>query len=182
MLLTSIQTDLFLLGLRSSRLDVLSSSADKAILSVDYDWKEQRVFWVTVDTNSIRWSSLDQKTTGTLIQGWFRMDTEWPWWFFLIPCHVLGATGIRADSVAVDWLGRNLYWIDGVNSQIVAIRLRRNTVESLAHSVILDEDLDQPRSLVLLPQKGSESFHDQKQTQFSKIRKTMVPFPPLPSA
>lgn len=55
----------------------------------------------------------------------------------------------------MDWLGRNLYWIDGVNSQIVAIRLKRNTVESLAHSVILDQDLDQPRSLALLPQKGS---------------------------
>lgn len=54
----------------------------------------------------------------------------------------------------MDWLGRNLYWIDGVNSQIVAIRLKRNTVESLAHSVILDQDLDQPRSLALLPQKG----------------------------
>lgn len=69
--------------------------------------------------------------------------------------HVSTPAGIRADSVAVDWLGRNLYWIDGVNSQIVAIRLDRNTVESLDHSVILDEDLDQPRSLVLLPQKGS---------------------------
>lgn len=70
--------------------------------------------------------------------------------------------------MAVDWLGRNLYWIDGVNSQIVAIRLKRSTVESLAHSVILDEDLDQPRSLALMPQKGSESLHDRKQTQFSK--------------
>ncbi len=64
------------------------------------------------------------------------------------------STGVRADSVAVDWLGRNLYWIDGVNSQIVAIRLATTTVKSLDHSVILDEDLDQPRSLALLPQKG----------------------------
>lgn len=55
----------------------------------------------------------------------------------------------------MDWLGRNLYWIDGVSSQIVAIRLAKNTVKSLDHSVILDEDLDQPRSLALLPQKGS---------------------------
>ncbi|XP_018524761.1 very low-density lipoprotein receptor isoform X1 [Lates calcarifer] len=128
-LLASVQTDLFLLGLRSGSLDVLSSSAKKAILSLDYDWKEQRVFWVSLDTESIRWSSLDQKTTGTLIKG------------------------VRADSVAVDWLGRNLYWIDGVNSQIVAIRLA-TAVKSLNHSVILDEDLDQPRSLALLPQKG----------------------------
>lgn len=63
-------------------------------------------------------------------------------------------TGVRADSVAVDWLGRNLYWIDGEKSQIVAIRLAKATVKSLKHSVILDEDLDQPCSLALLPQKG----------------------------
>lgn len=59
-----------MLGLRSGSLDVLPSSAKKAILSVDYDWREQRVFWVSLDTDSIRWSSLDYKSTGTLIKGW----------------------------------------------------------------------------------------------------------------
>lgn len=44
-----------------------------------------------------------------------------------------------------------------MSSQIVAIRLAKNTEKSLDHSVILDEDLDQPRSLALLPQKGSAS-------------------------
>ncbi|XP_034547434.1 low-density lipoprotein receptor-related protein 2-like isoform X2 [Notolabrus celidotus] len=129
-LLASVQTDIFLFGLRSGSLDVLSSSAKKAILSLDYDWREQRVFWVGLDSENIRWSSLDQKTTGTLIKG------------------------VRADSVAVDWLGRNLYWIDGVNSQIVAIKLAKTTVSALDHSILLDEDLEQPRSLALLPQKG----------------------------
>lgn len=85
-----------------------------------------------------------------------------------VPRHGPTPTGIRADSVAVDWLGRNLYWIDGVNSQIVAIRLKRNTVESLAHSVILDEDLDQPRALALLPQKGSVSGSTGEQSQSSQ--------------
>ncbi|KAM9744181.1 low-density lipoprotein receptor-related protein 2 [Menidia menidia] len=129
-LLSSVQTDLYLYGLRSGSLDVLSSSAKKSILSLDYDWRDQRVFWVGVDTETIRWSSLDQKSTGTVVKG------------------------VRADSVAVDWLGRNLYWIDGVNNQIVAIKLAKTSVKSLDRSVILDEDLDQPRSLVLLPQKG----------------------------
>lgn len=68
-LLASVQTDLFAFGLRSGSLDVLPSTAKKAILSLDYDWQEQRVFWVSLDTDSIRWSSLDKKTTGTLIKG-----------------------------------------------------------------------------------------------------------------
>ncbi|XP_061673825.1 very low-density lipoprotein receptor isoform X2 [Syngnathoides biaculeatus] len=126
LLLSSVQTDLILFGLRSGSMDLLSS-AKKAILSLDYDWHERMVFWVSLDTDSIRWSSLDQKTMGTLIRG------------------------VRADSLAVDWLGRNLYWIDGVNNQIVAIKL---SAGSSSFSIILDEDLDQPRSLALLPQKG----------------------------
>ncbi|XP_068166712.1 very low-density lipoprotein receptor [Antennarius striatus] len=129
-LLASVQTDLYLFGLRSGRRVALSSSATKVILSVDYDWREQRVFWDSLDTESIRWSSLDRKTTGTLIKG------------------------VRADSIAVDWLGRNLYWIDGEKSQIMAIRLAPVTMTSQKHLVILDEDLDQPRSLALFPQKG----------------------------
>ncbi|XP_072243174.1 vitellogenin receptor Yl [Leuresthes tenuis] len=129
-LLSSVQTDLYLYGLRSGSLDILSSSAKKSILSLDYDWKDQKVFWVSVDTDTIKWSSLDQKSTGTVVKG------------------------VRADSVAVDWLGRNLYWIDGVDNQIVAIKLAKTSVKSLDRSIILDEDLDQPRSLVLLPPKG----------------------------
>ncbi|XP_070402476.1 very low-density lipoprotein receptor isoform X1 [Nothobranchius furzeri] len=130
LLLTSVQTDLYLYGLRSSSLDVLPSSAKKVIMSLDYDLRDQKVFWVSVDSDTIRWSSMDQKTTGILIKG------------------------VRADSVAVDWLGRNLYWVDGVNSHIVAVRLAKASVKSLDKSVILDEDLDQPRCLALLPQKG----------------------------
>lgn len=145
-----------MLGLRSGSLDVLPSSAKKAILSVDYDWREQRVFWVSVDTDSIRWSSLDYKSTGTLIKGWCNINIFEE--LLVLGFSLFSFTGIRADSVAVDWLGRNLYWIDGVNGQVVAIRLDRNVEKSLGHSVILDEDLEQPRSLALLPQKGSDLF------------------------
>lgn len=141
-------------GLRTGSLDVLSSSAKKAILSIDYDWRNQKVFWVGVDTETIRWSSIDQKTTGILTKGWGWQNTFADIWISLK--HNLNAPvkGVRADSVAVDWLGRNLYWIDGVNSQIVAISLAKASVKSLDQSIILDEELDQPRSLALLPQKG----------------------------
>lgn len=141
-------------GLRTGSLDVLSSSAKKAILSIDYDWRDQKVFWVGVDTETIRWSSMDQKTTGILTKGWGWQNTFTDIWISLK--HNLNAPvkGVRADSVAVDWLARNLYWIDGVKSQIVAISLAKASVKSLDQSIILDEELDQPRSLALLPQKG----------------------------
>ncbi|KAF3850624.1 hypothetical protein F7725_012396 [Dissostichus mawsoni] len=53
-LLASVHTDIFLYGLRSGALDILSSSAQKAILSLDYDWRQQRILWVSLDTEGIQ--------------------------------------------------------------------------------------------------------------------------------
>ncbi|KAM8866074.1 prolow-density lipoprotein receptor-related protein 1 [Synchiropus picturatus] len=130
LLLASVQTDLFLLGLRSGSLDIISTGARKAVLTLDYDFTEQKLFWACLETSTIGWSSMDNKTRGVLIEG------------------------VRADSIAVDWLGRNVYWIDGENSQIVAVRLIPTTAKMRDQTVILDEDLDQPRSLALAPESG----------------------------
>ncbi|XP_031686144.1 low-density lipoprotein receptor-related protein 4 isoform X2 [Oncorhynchus kisutch] len=130
-LLASVQTDLFLVGLRSSSLYVLVSSAKKAILSVDYDWRDQRVFWVSLDSESIKWSSLDQKKQGTLFKG------------------------IKSDCIAVDWIGRNMYWIDGIGGgRIIAIGLNSTITSALDLTVILDKEFGQLLYLALLPQKG----------------------------
>ncbi|XP_023814493.1 low-density lipoprotein receptor-related protein 1B [Oryzias latipes] len=129
-LLVSVQTELYLFGLRSGSLDVLKSPAKQGILALDYDWRDQKAFWVSGDSKAIRWSSLDQKSTGVLVKG------------------------VQANSVAVDWLGRNLYWIDSGKSKIFAIKLAKITMKSMDKTTILDEDLDVPRCLTLLPQKG----------------------------
>lgn len=58
------------------------------------------------------------------------------------------------NSIAVDWVGRNLYWIDGFGSQINAIGLEQSLMKANDLVTILDEDMDQPHSLALLPEKG----------------------------
>ncbi|XP_028852438.1 low-density lipoprotein receptor [Denticeps clupeoides] len=126
-LLASVQSELFLLGLQSSSLEVLISSEKRFIFSVDYDHKEQRVYWANVNADEIKWSSLDQKDKGTLIKG------------------------INSDCIAVDWVGRNVYWIDGIGSQINVIGLDTTAKD---YVTVIDEDLEQPRSLALLPQRG----------------------------
>ncbi|KTF92133.1 hypothetical protein cypCar_00012920 [Cyprinus carpio] len=129
-LLASVQSEVFLLGLRSSSLDVLLSSEKQFVLSLDYDWQKQRVYWINLNTDNIKYLSLDQKSKGTLIKG------------------------INADSLAVDWVGRNLYWADSVNSQINALGLDSDATRTTDIVMILSEDLGQLRSIALLPQRG----------------------------
>lgn len=58
--------------------------------------------------------------------------------------------GVRTECIAVDWVGRNLYWTDGAG-RISAVGLDGYSAEPL---VIVDDDIDELRSLALLPQKG----------------------------
>ncbi|XP_062398823.1 prolow-density lipoprotein receptor-related protein 1 [Sardina pilchardus] len=128
-LLAAVQSELLFLGLRSTSLEVLVTEK-RSILSVDYDWQEQRVFWISANADSIKWSSLDQRSKGTIVKG------------------------IRADCIAVDWMGRNLYWTDGFGNQINAIGLDQSLKNANDYVAILNEDFEQPHSLALLPEQG----------------------------
>lgn len=61
---------------------------------------------------------------------------------------------MKSDFIAVDWVGKNLYWVDGLVGQILAVKLSNATVSSQNYTVVLGEDLEQPSSLVLLPHRG----------------------------
>ena len=69
------------------------------------------------------------------------------------------STGIKSDCIAVDWVGRNLYWIDGIGGgRIIAIGLNSTITSALDLTVILDKEFKQLLSLALLPQKGQVYF------------------------
>ncbi|XP_041666800.1 low-density lipoprotein receptor-related protein 2-like isoform X2 [Cheilinus undulatus] len=131
LLLASVQSELLLQGVHSSTLRLLSS-ASRPVFSLDYHWAQQRVYWLSPDYQSIRWADMTNPTNnkGTLIKG------------------------VKSDFIAVDWVGKNLYWVDGLVGQILAVKLSDVTVRSQDYTVVLGEDLEQPSSLVLLPQKG----------------------------
>ncbi|XP_018536167.1 low-density lipoprotein receptor-related protein 2 isoform X1 [Lates calcarifer] len=130
LLLASVQSELLLLGVHSGTLRLLSS-ATRPVFSLDYHWALHRVYWLSPNYQSIRWADIkDSNNKGTLIKG------------------------VKSDFIAVDWIGKNLYWVDGLVGQILAVKLSNTTVRSQDYTVVLGEDLEQPSSLVLLPHRG----------------------------
>ncbi|XP_036065103.1 prolow-density lipoprotein receptor-related protein 1-like isoform X3 [Onychomys torridus] len=129
-LLVAIEFNLFLSGLRSLKEDILATTDKRlAIHSLDYDLEDQKVFWADPNAESIRWISMATKKDGMVVRG------------------------IKPECIVVDWIGRNLYWIDGRADQILAIQLTAVGRENSEYTVVLD-DLIQPQSLALDPLNG----------------------------
>ncbi|NXL72262.1 LRP2 protein, partial [Leptocoma aspasia] len=130
-LLVAVQSEVLSYGLRSGHEEVvLATDKDRVVFSLDYDLVERKVFWMDLATESIRWQDLSSGKKGTLVKG------------------------VRSDCIAVDWLGRNLYWTDGVAGQVLATRLGAAWQGKPEYTVVMDGDLDQPHSLVLQPLAG----------------------------
>uniref|UniRef100_A0A803YQ49 EGF-like domain-containing protein n=1 Tax=Meleagris gallopavo TaxID=9103 RepID=A0A803YQ49_MELGA len=131
MLLVAVQSEVLSYGLRSGREEVLlTTDKERTVFSLDFDLVERKIFWMDLATESISWRSLDSSKKGTLVKG------------------------VRSDCIAVDWLGRNLYWTDGVAGQVLATSLGTAWRGKPEYTVVLDGDLDQPHSLVLQPLAG----------------------------
>ncbi|NWY07644.1 LRP2 protein, partial [Nothoprocta ornata] len=130
-LLVAVQSEVLSYGLRSGHEEVLlAADKERVIFSFDYDPVERKIFWMDLGTESIRWQSLDSGKKGTLVKG------------------------VRSDCIAVDWVGRNLYWTDGAAGRVLATRLGAAWRGVPEHTVVLDGDLDRPHSLVLQPLAG----------------------------
>ncbi|CAM4656180.1 unnamed protein product [Lepidochelys kempii] len=130
-LLVAIQSELLLYGLRSLKEDILMTiDKNLIIFSLDYDLVEQKVFWMDLNAESIKWITMNTQKKGTLVKG------------------------IKSDCIAVDWIGRNLYWTDGTAGELLATWLNATWRGNPEYTMVLDGDLDQPRSLALQPLQG----------------------------
>lgn len=94
------------------------------IIAMDFDWQTQRVYYAD---SLIGWmhsvfaNGTDKKT--------------------------LIRQGLQTvENIAVDWVGRHLYWCDSGSNTIEVSKLNGSH-----RSVLFSEDLDQPRGLVLDP-------------------------------
>lgn len=69
-LLVSEQYELLSLGLRSFSIQALITPGRKSIFSLDYDQKERRVYWVSLEEESIKYALHGEKNNiGTIVKG-----------------------------------------------------------------------------------------------------------------
>lgn len=69
-LLASIQYEVLFMGLRSRNMQMLLPPGQEPIFSLDYDWWEQRVFWVCLQEESIKYVMHGEKgNIRTLVKG-----------------------------------------------------------------------------------------------------------------
>ncbi|XP_070199995.1 low-density lipoprotein receptor-related protein 4-like isoform X2 [Littorina saxatilis] len=98
------------------------------VIAVDFDYRDGMVYYTDVYLDVIRRATLNGS-------GW--MET-------VVSKHLA-----TTDGLAVDWIARNLYWMDSGRDVIEVARL-----DGSSRKTIIDEDLDEPRAVALFPQKG----------------------------
>ncbi|XP_065070459.1 low-density lipoprotein receptor-related protein 6-like [Rhopilema esculentum] len=108
----------------------------QGVVSVDFDWRSQKVFFTEIaDVNEIRSFSLRKKKKS--------------------PKVVIDARTGRPTVIAVDWVTKKLYWTDDHRK-----RIELANFDGSHRKLLIDTNLDQPRALALLPQKGYMYWSD----------------------
>ncbi|KAI8787512.1 low-density lipoprotein receptor-related protein 8 [Biomphalaria glabrata] len=96
-------------------------------IAMDFDIRENKLFWSDVKSKKIFMASLNSNETVTIINQ-----------NLLMP-----------DGLAVDWVHNNLYIADSVSDTIEVFQLDGSNRKTLIHN-----DLEEPRAIALDPQNG----------------------------
>ncbi|XP_076445601.1 prolow-density lipoprotein receptor-related protein 1-like [Babylonia areolata] len=131
-----------LVNITTGWLHDVTSNTTNAV-AVDFDWQDQYVYWsdITFTSSSISRKPLNSSSAQVVNS---------------ILCEVLHSTTVRnPDGLAVDWVGRNLYWCDKTTDTIEVSLLNGDN-----RLVLLREGLQEPRGLEAFPQKGLLFYTD----------------------
>ncbi|XP_076313100.1 LDL receptor protein 1 isoform X3 [Tachypleus tridentatus] len=98
-------------------------------VALDFDWSEKCLYWSEVTT------------TGSSINRMCNNQT--------VPQVLHKVTVQSPDGLAVDWIGRNLYWCDKRKDTIEVSRL-----DGKFRKILIRKNLEEPRAIVLDPYEG----------------------------
>lgn len=111
----------------SGKMNLLVHNLSNAV-ALDFDWDSQCYFWsdVTSVVSSIKKYCVNDNKTTVL--------------------HI--STVQNPDGLAVDWVGRNLYWCDKLLDTIEV-----STLDGKFRRILINKGLQEPRAIVLDPYK-----------------------------
>lgn len=106
---------------------VLNAKGVKHAIAVDYDARDERVYWTDDDAHVIR---------SVFLNGTSQVD-------------VINNDIKQPEGLAIDWVARNLYWTDTGNDMIEVSRLNGSF-----RKVLISEGLTDPRAIAVHPERG----------------------------
>ncbi|EFO25858.2 low-density lipoprotein receptor repeat class B containing protein [Loa loa] len=124
-----------------------SEIRDTKVVHVDFDPIDKKLFMIDGDMGVIRKCNPD----GTEME-----------------VFVEDSNKLVSDAVAVDWLNRNLYWLDSNVAQI-----KMQSLSSKGRQIVISHGLKQPRGLALDPDGGYMFFSDWHEST-SRIEKAWL--------
>ncbi|VDM11678.1 unnamed protein product [Wuchereria bancrofti] len=127
--------------------NVASEIRDTKVVHIDFDPIDKKLFMIDGDMGVIRRCNPDG--TGMEV---FVEDSD----------------KLASDALAVDWLNRNLYWLDSNVAQI-----KMQSLSSKGRQIVISHGLKQPRGLALDPDGGYMFFSDWHEST-SRIEKAWL--------
>ncbi|XP_055957563.1 low-density lipoprotein receptor-related protein 4 [Patella vulgata] len=97
------------------------------VIALDYDYKDNKVYYTDVYLDVIRRADLNGSNVETVIE------------------KQLSTT----DGLAVDWIAKNIYWTDTGRDVIEVAR-----TDGSCRRTLISSGLDEPRAIALFPKKG----------------------------
>ena len=108
------------------------------VVAVDYHYERGQIFFADASFKEIRTLSLVKQNLSLL------SDSN-----SYITQTIISTEISKPSSIAVDWIANNLYWSDQGRHLIEVARL-----DGSSRKVLIDLELNQPRSLVVVPNYG----------------------------
>uniref|UniRef100_A0A0M3IQI1 EGF-like domain-containing protein n=1 Tax=Ascaris lumbricoides TaxID=6252 RepID=A0A0M3IQI1_ASCLU len=114
---------------------------------ISLDWVARNLYWVDSSLNTIEVASLERPGARSDIR-----EKK----IFVATRNGTNATTFIADGlditegISLDWVARNLYWVDSSLNTIEVASLERPG----ARAVLIHENVDQPRGIAVDPRKG----------------------------
>ena len=118
-------------------------------IGVDFDWKNQRIYWTDLLTDKIYSVKFDGSQEDVIITGGLMSAEGLVFHSLFVPPLVIKQFVLAYLGIAVDWIASNLYWLDARAKLIEVSKL-----DGSYRSVLISTDIDAPRALQIDPREG----------------------------